>query len=232
MAVVSFWHPRVPGERGIAVAPREIGFPQREVRLRPFRVEARRFPQFAQTQIVFTGKQSANVVLKRIKAQRTQAFRELCKTRRIVRIICGEDLPNQPGMQVHQRIQSARSPQCGQQSRRTHLQDARLDGKRLPLRRKSAKNHEIRVEVFRNMKHRRAAELRSVRQAVSFLLDDAPGVRIHLLTGCRQTLDGQLLQALADPIQSRRRPRIFKRKDQINSLLMSIGRARTRRWSG
>src|SRR6266852_9573049 len=100
MAVVSFWHARVPRERRIAVAPREVGFAQREVRLRPFRFEARRFPQFPQTRVIFAGQQPENVMFKRIETQRTLAFREPGKAEGIVEIVSGEDSPNQPGMQV------------------------------------------------------------------------------------------------------------------------------------
>src|SRR5207244_11287232 len=58
--VVSFWHPRIPGKRGIAVAAREVNFAQCEVGLRPFRFEARRFPQLAQPSVIFAGQKSPN----------------------------------------------------------------------------------------------------------------------------------------------------------------------------
>src|SRR5690349_23955753 len=76
---MSFWHTSKPGNRGVAIALRKIGFAKRKVRFRPFWFEARRFPKLAQTNIVISGKQTANVVFKRIKAQRTLAFREVCK---------------------------------------------------------------------------------------------------------------------------------------------------------
>src|SRR5229473_315083 len=75
------------------------------------------------------------------------------------------------------------------------------------------------------MKHGRAAEFRIARQTIPFQFDKPPGVRIHLLACRGQPLDGQLLQALAKPIQSWRRARIFKRKNQVDSLLRSSGRS-------
>ena len=123
IAVVSLGHSRVPRKRGIAVAAREIRFAQGEVRFRPFRFEARRFPQFAQTHIIFAGQQPATVVFKRIETQRTLALRELGKTQRIVAVVCREHPPNQTGVQVHKRVQRTGFPQPRQQSCRTYLQD-------------------------------------------------------------------------------------------------------------
>ena len=87
IAIVSFWHLGVPQERGIVVAPQEIGFPQREVGFRPFRLQTRRFPQFPQTCIILAGQHAANVMFKCIETQRTLAFCELRETQRIITIV-------------------------------------------------------------------------------------------------------------------------------------------------
>jgi len=65
-------------------------------------------------------------------------------------------------------------------------------------------------------------------EPVPFQFNKSPCVRIHLLAGSRQPLDGQFLQALAEPIQSWGCARIFKRKNQIDPLLVRGGR--TRAW--
>ena len=82
------------------------------------------------------------------------------------------------------------------------------------------------------MKHGRAAQFRRARQAIPFQFDKPPRVRIHLLAGSRQPLDRQLLQALTQPIQSRRCAGIFKRKNQIDPMLISCGSSRARRGGG
>ena len=122
--VVSFWHPRIPGKRGIAVAAREVNFAQCEVGFRPFRFEARRFPQLAQPSVIFAGQKSPNEMFKGIEAQWTLAFYELRKALGIVVIVSGEHSPHQTRMQIHQRIQCASFPQYGEQSRGIDLQDA------------------------------------------------------------------------------------------------------------
>src|SRR5436309_10789138 len=121
IVVVSFWHLRVPGKRGLAVATREIDFAQREGRFRPFWFETCRFPQLAQTSVVFIGQKPANVMFKGVEAQRTLAFRELRKALGVVVIVSGKHPPDQTRMQVHERIQRARFPLCREQSRRTHF---------------------------------------------------------------------------------------------------------------
>src|SRR2546425_9903056 len=81
------------------------------------------------------------------------------------------------------------------------------------------------------MQHRRPAKFRGVRQAVSFKFDKPSGVRIHLLACCRKPLDSQLFEALAEPFQSRPYACIFKRKNQVDSLLGTSGGGR-RVWRG
>src|SRR2546426_3644950 len=71
---------------------------------------ARRFPQFAQSRLIFAGQQPATVVFKGIETQRKLAFREIGEIQRIVAIICREHPPNQPGVQVHKHIQRAGFP--------------------------------------------------------------------------------------------------------------------------
>ncbi len=61
---------------------------------------------------------------------------------------------------------------------------------RRALRRESAKYHKVRVQVFTNVEHGRAAEFRRAEQAVAFQFGKPAGVRIYLFSGCRQPLDG------------------------------------------
>src|SRR5258707_15817260 len=81
------------------------------------------------------------------------------------------------------------------------------------------------------MQHRRPDKFRGVRQPVPFNFDKPSRVRIHVLARRRKPLDGQLFEALAEPFQSRRCACIFKRKNQVDSLLGTSGGG-PRVWGG
>jgi len=76
-------------------------------------------------------------------------------------------------VQVHQRLQRAASRNAGSNRARTQPSD-RDSTVSAVLSRKSAKNHEVRVEIFRDMKHGRMASLEERDQAAPFQLDEPP----------------------------------------------------------
>jgi len=112
IAIVSFWHPSVPGERGIAVAPREIGFASAKSGS-AIPVRGALLPAVRANALHLRSPATRDCSVQRIKTQRTLAFRELGEIQRIVAIARGEHPPNQPGVQVHKRIQRAGFPQAG-----------------------------------------------------------------------------------------------------------------------
>src|ERR1700730_15180155 len=93
---------REPRERGGAVATGSVGFTERERRIRPSRLESRRFAQLAQTRLVFTGKKAADEVLERVEAEGPLSSGEFLEGQWVCLVVGGQQVPHNAGVEVHQ----------------------------------------------------------------------------------------------------------------------------------
>ena len=121
-------------------------------------------------------------------------------------------------MQFHQSFQlpalaNRRGKRCG-----THSQDTRFHRQCLAIRIEFSKHHEVRIQVRANSQHGCVAKPRRWRQPVAIQFRRTARVRVNLLPRRRQSLNRQLFQPFAKPIEPRTRSIVLERKYQKDSL--------------
>jgi hypothetical protein len=228
IAIVIGRHVRQVRERGGAIVAREISFGQSEIGIGPHWLQTRGFAQFAEARLIIGGQQAANVVLERIESQRPLGLGEIGERGAIRLVAFGEQAPDDFRLHVHQRIESTRFANGRKQQKRIGAQDARLDGQSFSVGGERAEDDEVGVEILRHAQHAGAAKLGGKRKTVALHFGGAPGVGINLLAAGGERLNGEFLEAFAEPVQARRCPRVFKGENQIDAGLRGGSGARRR----
>jgi hypothetical protein len=92
-----------------------------------------------------------------------------------------------------------------------------------------AEDHIVGVEILGNAQHRGAGEFGRGGQAVALEFAGATCVGIDLFASVGQILDGEFFEALAEPIEAGRRAVVFKRENEVETLLGARGALRVLR---
>ncbi len=221
--MMGFGDVREPRQGGSAIVAGCIGFAQSERGIGPGGLQAGGFAQFAEARFVFVGEQAAHEMLEGVEAQRALELGKILRSQRIGFVVGGEQMPDNPGVQVHQGIERTGFADRRQQSRRVDAERAGIDGERGAVGSERAEDDIVGVEILGDAQHGGAAELCGGGKAVAFELARAASVRIDLVTGIGKILDGEFFQAFAEPVEAWGGAGVFEREDEVDALLGGDG---------
>ena len=221
ITVIGLGNLKEPGESGIVVLLCEIGFPERKDGGQPVGLEPGRFVKLCQLGVSIRGLQRARVLLERIQAQAPLPLGEIRQTQSVVSIPRRERPPQQARVQLHQGIHRTAFPHQWPQPQRVYAERTHLDGdgRSLGRGRIFSVDHIIRIQVFGNAQHGGAAEGGATGQAVTLQFVSSSGMRVNLLSGGCEPLNGQLFQTFAEPVESCGRAGIFEGQNHVDFFL-------------